>query len=183
MLRGGTQNWVISSRVPETGTREVSRSVEIRSCPLCKSQDSRPIFDIIRRCGTCEMCFASPLNNHNAERETKEYFLTEYLPSHQRNWENSVNERRAHLAAIRRYAAMTARPRLLDVGCALGLMLSEARQSGWEAMGVEVSDFAAMYAAEHTGCQVQCGTLEEAAFRSASFDAVTLMDVVEHVPE
>lgn len=117
------------------------------------------------------------------ENETPDYFLNEYLPLHEANWENSLAERRAHLAMIRRYAALPARPRLLDVGCALGFMLHEAKAVGWEPMGVETSPFAAKYAAEHNDCRVITGTLNQAHFEDNSFDVITLMDVIEHVPE
>jgi 2-polyprenyl-3-methyl-5-hydroxy-6-metoxy-1,4-benzoquinol methylase len=36
---------------------------------------------------------------------------------------------------------------------------------------------------ENTGCPVYAGTLQKAAFPPESFDVVTLMDVIEHVPE
>jgi 2-polyprenyl-3-methyl-5-hydroxy-6-metoxy-1,4-benzoquinol methylase len=62
-------------------------------------------------------------------------------------------------------------------------MLQEAKAAGWDPVGVETSEFAAKYAAEHTGCPVYAGTLEKAAFPSESFDVVTLTDVIEHVPE
>jgi SAM-dependent methyltransferase len=62
-------------------------------------------------------------------------------------------------------------------------MLQEAKALGWDAVGVESSEFAARYAAEQTGCSVHSGTLQEAAFAKESFDVVTLMDVIEHVAE
>jgi SAM-dependent methyltransferase len=63
------------------------------------------------------------------------------------------------------------------------MMLQEADRGGWEAVGVETSDFAARYAEEMTGCKVHRGTLLDANFESGSFDVITLMDVIEHVPE
>jgi 2-polyprenyl-3-methyl-5-hydroxy-6-metoxy-1,4-benzoquinol methylase len=126
--------------------------------------------------------FVSPLGHFRGEHESESYFLNEYLPLHRSNWNNSLAERRAHLNIIRKFASFPARPRLLDVGCALGLMLHEASAASWEAIGVETSEFAAHYAAVHTGCQVYTGTLQDAHFESESFDVVTLMDVIEHVP-
>lgn len=70
---------------------------------------------------------------------------------------------------------------LLDVGCATGLFLDGMRRFGWRAQGVEPSRTAAEYARRRFGLDVFGGRLEEARFADASFDAVTLWDVLEHV--
>lgn len=155
----------------------------LRPCPLCNSRSSIPVFLSIRKCRDCGLRYVNPLGAYRGENETQEYFLNEYLPLHRNNWQNSVAERRAHLAMIGRFTSLPSHPRLLDVGCALGLMLREAKSAGWEATGVETSQFAADYAAEQTGCPVYCGTLQQAHFDADSFDVITLMDVIEHVPE
>jgi 2-polyprenyl-3-methyl-5-hydroxy-6-metoxy-1,4-benzoquinol methylase len=159
---------------------EMSR---LRPCPLCGSQEFSSVFDPIKRCKACRLCFVNPLGPYRGENETEDYFLNDYLPLHLANRENSLVERRSYLSAIRRRFDVSARPRLLDVGCALGFMLHEAKAAGWDATGVETSEFAAKYATEHTGCTVHTGTVEDAALHSDSFDAVTLMDVIEHVAE
>ncbi len=141
------------------------------------------MFEPIKKCRACGLSLVNPLGNFRGENETQEYFLNDYLPLHLANRENSLAERRAHLAAIQRHFHLPAKPRLLDVGCALGFMLQEAKAAGWEPVGVETSEFAAAYAAEQVGCPVHAGTLHKAAFSSASFDVVTLMDVIEHVPD
>jgi 2-polyprenyl-3-methyl-5-hydroxy-6-metoxy-1,4-benzoquinol methylase len=143
----------------------------------------RTVFEPIKRCRGCGLCLVNPLGAFRGENESEEYFLNEYLPLHLANRENSLAERRAHIAAIRRYFQLPVRPRLLDVGCALGFMLQEAKAAGWDSVGVETSEFAAHYAATHTGCPVHAGTLQKVAFPGDSFDVVTLMDVIEHVPD
>jgi SAM-dependent methyltransferase len=155
----------------------------LRSCPLCGALEFSSVFDAIKRCKRCRLCFVNPLGSYRGESETNDYFLNDYLPLHLANRDSSLAERRAYLAAIARRFHMPPRPRLLDVGCALGFMLQEAAAAGWEASGVETSEFAAHYAAEHSGCVVSVGTLENAALACESFDVVTLMDVVEHVAD
>jgi 2-polyprenyl-3-methyl-5-hydroxy-6-metoxy-1,4-benzoquinol methylase len=155
----------------------------LRPCPLCGSQEFSSVFDPIKKCKVCRLCFVNPLGPYRGENETEDYFLNDYLPLHLANRENSLAERRSYLYAIRRRFDVSARPRLLDVGCALGFMLQEAKAAGWDATGVETSEFAARYATEHSGCTVHTGTVENAALHSDSFDVVTLMDVIEHVAE
>ncbi|OLE14914.1 MAG: hypothetical protein AUI36_38600, partial [Cyanobacteria bacterium 13_1_40CM_2_61_4] len=74
------------------------------------------------------------------------------------------------------------RGRLLDVGCALGDFLLEAKASGWDVEGVEVSSFAAQRARER-GLRVTTGRLEDLDLPAASFDVITLYDSVEHLTD
>lgn len=161
----------------------MAESSSLRPCPLCGSRLFRPVFEPIKKCRDCGLCLVNPLGKFRGENETPEYFLNDYLALFLANRENSLAERRAHINAIRRYFRLPRHPHHLDVGCAMGSMLDEAKAGGWDSVGVESSEFAARYAAEHSGCPVYAGTLQKAAFPSESFDVVTLMDVIEHVPE
>lgn len=160
-----------------------SQPRSLRPCPGCGSREFTTALDSIKRCRRCKLCFVNPLGHFRGEHETEDYFLNDYLPLHLANRDNSLAERRAYLVDFQKHFSLPHRPRLLDVGCALGFMLQEAISAGWEAWGVETSKFAAEYASAHTGCTVNAGTLENAAFPSESFEVVTLMDVIEHVAE
>jgi len=70
--------------------------------------------------------------------------------------------------------------RLLDLGCAAGYFLDEARRAGWQVRGVELSPYAAQRARER-GLDVTQAPLEQFPLPTASFDCVTLWDVLEHV--
>ncbi len=76
------------------------------------------------------------------------------------------------------------RGRLLDVGCAYGLMLDEARRRGYEVEGVELSADAVRYARERLGLPVREMALEDGALgdalESERYDAVLAVDVLEH---
>lgn len=73
-------------------------------------------------------------------------------------------------------------PRLLDIGCSSGGLLRSAVQHGFDAEGVEPAPQAAEFA-KSAGLRVFQGYLEEARFPASSFDAVTLMEVIEHLPD
>ena len=81
---------------------------------------------------------------------------------------------------LRRVERVAGTGRLLDVGCGPGVLLSVAKDR-WDAVGVEVSKSAAEEARKRFNANVVEGTLEQAAFPSESFDAVTLVDVIEHL--
>jgi SAM-dependent methyltransferase len=87
---------------------------------------------------------------------------------------------RQALTTLERYAKGR---RLLDLGCWAGFLLDEARQRGWETLGVEPSGFASAYARERLGLDVRTAGLFSAELEPGSFDAVVLGDVIEHLPD
>ncbi len=73
--------------------------------------------------------------------------------------------------------------KLLDVGCALGDCLAEARSLGWkEAEGIDPSEYA-IRKAEERGLKVKQGTLKSLNLKEKSFDLVLSQDQIEHVPD
>jgi SAM-dependent methyltransferase len=72
--------------------------------------------------------------------------------------------------------------RLLEVGCGSGEMLAGMRDLGWEVEGVDF-DPGAVAAARGRGLAVREGDLASCRFPGASFDAVAMVHVVEHVPD
>ena len=74
------------------------------------------------------------------------------------------------------------RGRILDVGCATGIFLNGMRQRGWICLGVEPSFYAVNYARERFHLEVYEGYLEDVEYPDEWFDAITMWDVLEHVP-
>ncbi|MEA2309846.1 MAG: hypothetical protein QOI65_2132 [Thermoleophilaceae bacterium] len=71
---------------------------------------------------------------------------------------------------------------LLDLGCWVGFLLSEAAERGWDATGVEPSAFASAYARERLGLDVRTGDLFTTELPLHHFDAIVMGDVIEHLP-
>lgn len=85
----------------------------------------------------------------------------------------------ATLRALRRLA--TRGGKVLDVGCGTGSMLKVLAAAGFEPYGLEVSPTAVRRCRERFGERVACGDLTNHTFEAASFDAVTLFHVLEHL--
>jgi len=94
--------------------------------------------------------------------------------------ENAFREENRGL--LEAFEALTPRGRLLEVGCAGGWLLEQARERGWDARGVEVSA-AAVAHARSRGLEVFHGEIADADLPADCFDLVYLGDVLEHVPD
>jgi SAM-dependent methyltransferase len=73
--------------------------------------------------------------------------------------------------------------RLLDMGSGLGFFVKAmAPYRDWDAYGCEISPAAVKYAREQLGLKnVICSPLQDADLPGASFDIITLWDVLDHI--
>ena len=75
------------------------------------------------------------------------------------------------------------RRRLLDVGAHAGRFIARARARGWDAEGLELNPRTAAFAASASGGRVHQGNLFTWSPSGAAYDAITLTDVLEHIPD
>jgi SAM-dependent methyltransferase len=72
--------------------------------------------------------------------------------------------------------------RWLDVGCGRGALLRAAGARGWGTVGTDLSPVV-VDAGRAAGLEVHLGHLDDLPLEDASFDVVSLIEVVEHVDE
>ncbi|MEO8076554.1 MAG: class I SAM-dependent methyltransferase, partial [Acidobacteriota bacterium] len=75
------------------------------------------------------------------------------------------------------------RRRLLDVGAHAGRFVSLARHAGWAAEGLELNPQTAAYAAQRTGAPIRQLNVHDVDVSTAGYDAITVTDVLEHIPD
>lgn len=164
------------------------------NCNTCGSsavgEYLRADLGTILRCASCEAVFLPPerqaaaaesLYGEDYFTEREGYFFHDGVVDGSGHESAHVADFRAGLDLIESHGG--GRGSLLDVGCATGSFLSVAQAKGWRCSGVEVSTFAAAEARQRTGCEVFCGKLEDAPYDGASFDAITMWDLLEHLPD
>ena len=79
---------------------------------------------------------------------------------------------------------VTARPRrLLDIGAHAGRFMHVAQRAGWIVEGIELNPRTAACAARRTGAPVHQVNAHTLASGLRRFNAITLTDVLEHIPE
>jgi SAM-dependent methyltransferase len=72
---------------------------------------------------------------------------------------------------------------LLDVGAGPGFMVSVGRARGWEASGIDLNRWAVDFARDRVGVDVREGSLPDPQIEAGRYDGVTMMDLLEHVPD
>jgi SAM-dependent methyltransferase len=73
--------------------------------------------------------------------------------------------------------------RLLDIGAHAGRFMYFAKNAGWQPEGIELNPRTAKYAATRTGLPVHPVNVDRLPLSDRSYGAITLIDVLEHVPD
>ena len=157
------------------------------ACPGCGTrapEDLATEFGItVARCGSCGLVYTrTPLLASQAHYVvSRDEYLAKYADvfegrtAHPRD--PNYDELLGFLESRCRFGAM------LDVGSHCGFFLRRARKRGWSTTGVEPSPVSASLAREVFGLNVKTGFLADVAFPDCSFDCVTVVDVLEHIPD
>ena len=87
-----------------------------------------------------------------------------------------------HLDALEKITGAGNNRKLLDVGAYIGVFVEVARERGWDALGVEPSDWAAEYAQDNH-IPVLKGTIDNPKIVTQKFDVITMWDVIEHLSD
>ncbi len=131
----------------------------------------------IVRCASCGLLATDPRTSDDADYEGT-YFEKNYL-------DRLDHWRRAHAHWFRKIVVPLApagrKPRVLDVGCGIGLFLSVVDPS-WDRHGVEPSARACEIACRKFGLTPHCMMLEDLQV-GEGFDVITFWDVLEHLPD
>jgi SAM-dependent methyltransferase len=167
-------------------------------CAVCTSRELRPhwrvageageqglvpttdrfgvALDDIVRCAACgHMQLARLPEIESLEGEYAAAASDDYLAE-------EGGQRATARAVLERLERHVERGRLADLGCWVGFLAAEAKARGWDPIGVEPSAWAAERAHER-GVEVLRAPLLQAPLPERAFSAVTMGDVIEHLPD
>ena len=160
-----------------------------RACPTCGSTDESLELEKdhmrIVRCKACDLVYVNPTFD---EAHYKEVYASQAYQDIVRDLGITSHEYRAGRFGTERVGLMAehlrmpngSTPRYLDVGCSTGFVVEAARDKGWDAIGIDLNPSAIEYGRTR-GLDLRTVALEDAGFAPASFDAVSLFDVLEHL--
>jgi SAM-dependent methyltransferase len=167
-------------------------TVDVGTCALCGSSNFAVAFEeapySVRRCAVCTLVWVSPRRTAQGLRDLygEDYWRSDSPKTV--GYGDYRQDEDLYLRTFRRRMKFVLRhgPRggkALDVGAAAGYFMKVLDENGFEPAGVELSAEIASHIREHFGFDVHVGTLETAPFSPASFDLITMWDVVEHLPD
>jgi SAM-dependent methyltransferase len=160
-------------------------------CVICGIRDEEFLFNTpesIVKCRRCGLVYVNPRLDIEslAKVYSKDYFVSDADDPgvDYKAYANYISDEKVILRSMNRrmkkvekYAP--GKGRVLDVGCAAAFSLLAAQQRGWEAEGIEYSDFCVDYARSR-GLKVHQGGLYGFQAQPESFDAITMWDYLEH---
>ena len=161
-------------------------------CPLCDGSDSSYLWTKrgahYFRCNSCSLVYENP---RLTTAELKEFYSKEsyfFQPdgqAHTSGYQNYLNQctptlQLEYFDIVEKYSRVR-RGNYLDLGCGTGGLLKIASERGWNAVGIEISDWA-IDVGRRQGLNIVEGQVQDACFPAGYFDAVSMFDVLEHLP-
>ncbi len=163
---------------------------EHTACYLCGAKDDAEMFrkQGLRfvRCRGCGLAYMNPRPNRQAlerlyayESQANDAWVDVLLSDAEETFQRQDFGELLDAVATHRPPG----GRLLDIGCSIGRLLDEARGRGYDVLGLELGERAAAIARQRYQLEVLSQTLEKAALPPASFDVITLIETLEHLPQ
>lgn len=156
------------------------------ACPLCGSENftvafSQPKYRFVR-CAECGVLYQNPRpkNEYIQNRYDENYF--HYEIENQKNF-FQLQLKTLSDCNIEKLINGFKGKKVLDVGCATGMLLNYLKQKGASVYGVEICTESCRYAYTEYNITLYNGTLENAHYESNFFDIVHFSHLIEHVED
>jgi SAM-dependent methyltransferase len=161
------------------------------NCPVCDSDRSRflgwrggeahqngaGVKTSIVRCQNCTHQYPNPMPFPSVDLSEIYIDADEYFRNH------DVEQKKTDgLDLMRDFEKrLGCKGRFLDVGCGAGEVLWAAKESGWDAVGIDPSKEFIEIGKERLGVEGRVTSLEDAGYADNSFDAVVMGGIIEHL--
>ena len=160
-----------------------------RACELCGSTDQSRLYEVdgypVVRCRDCGLVFVGrvPTQEELAALYDESYYEDSATPGYAGYGDAETRKRHHDRTLLEEIESYRNPGRMLEIGCAYGYFLDEARRRGWSVRGIEPSGHAAREARERFGLEVSEVPFTEQPVQAESLDAIVLWDVIEHLPD
>ena len=148
------------------------------SCYFCGNKKLKIIINLdwpIKKCLKCHLVQVNPLPSIKEVNELYRGGYWKSLSSYGQQFSTHKNYFQKEISEIKKHYSTG---KLLDVGCALGSLLEVARQQGFKAEGIDISDFAVKQC-QRRGLSATQGVVTDIT-KKKYYDVVTAFEVIEH---
>lgn len=163
-----------------------------RNCPLCgaTSNSASLVYYThgmhIIQCMNCSLVYSRDVINHDADsaRYRHSNVMGAHLALHSNNVYAELERKKARYIVSRMRQIKTEdNVNLLDIGCSTGAVLAAGQDVGWRAVGIDLNSDT-VNLARARGLNAVVGSFPNDLPDSAgTFEAITMLDVLEHVEE
>jgi SAM-dependent methyltransferase len=167
------------------------------NCLLCGGRNWVPLVEapdagdggsglwfVVVQCQQCGLCFTNP---RPTATSIGRFYPSGYRPHRtppprqSRRWRLPLQQLFGWSENERRVLPLQGKGRLLDFGCGGGSYLARMHAQGWQVTGLDASAVAVDRVREVLKLPAVEGTLPYPQFETASFDVITMWQVLEHV--
>ena len=157
------------------------------NCNLCGKKDDEFLFEKngyrIVKCRNCGLVYVNPQPEEN---EIEIFYQREYkerkYPSN-RKIKAKLREARRLINSVERIVKGKNDLELLDIGCGFGYLLKAGMNRGWKVTGIEVAGWMVEYARRKFEVKAEVEKFPGTMFEPDSFEVITLLEVLEHLPD
>lgn len=171
------------------------QNLESVSCNYCKNNNfttryQKDGYNIVQ-CNNCGLVYVNPRLTQRAINELydENYFLGEGFDKsiqYQKEFDelsDKIDLSDWDASTIKEFIqTKSPNPKLLDIGCGMGLFLWKAKKAGFEVEGIELSPFAANFV-RSKDIKVRDKSIYEETLPENFYDAISLKEVIEHLPD
>ena len=155
-------------------------------CPVCRTVCRHWLARGDRDYAKCPRCQTAHMTNPPRSAELKDLYSNTVftLPGNDQYYEDDPTNLAAARARRRWVERSVSSGRLLDIGCGCGHFLAVLNSRRWSAQGIDISPLAVRRARQRFNVRCEARPFAELpdSWRGC-FDAVTMWDVIEHVPD
>lgn len=131
----------------------------------------------IVKCKNCGLVYVNP-------QPEKHKMVSSYINAEDKNYVSDGIQRAASFKeSLKKIKRFQKNGRVLDVGCAAGYFVHEAKKTGFEAVGLEPNKYLANWGRKNLKVDIINSLFEKKTSQNKQFDVITFWDVLEHLSD
>ncbi len=134
----------------------------------------------VNRCKSCGFVYLASWEQ-SLEQSERLYDYYSRLSEEDLKRRHSLENRARQQKLLHRLAVYTRGRKLLDVGCGDGQLLQTAKDEGWDAVGIDLSEGAVLLC-QRRGLSAFQTDFFDPSLDARRFDVVVMSELIEHVP-